>query len=256
MVKSVLSKKWITDDDGVLVGVCLGIDFNVKHESGITGIRTAFGMKSTAIENKLLGIVKKEVPVFGAPVRQITNNVASFFKESDTYILGYTKGNPEYLKSYASSRTNDIFDAYWDQNSFVIISEDDKMRTLWSAFTKNDMLIFTGGISKLAVTGGLNILIKSKCPDYILSDMRNFDRDAYDLNKKLSKTRIIERLKESGCLCKEIYPQFNRVGNTSSIVFWINPVDRKKYKSGWFSETDLEDCIKGTGPIIKNNHEN
>jgi hypothetical protein len=253
MVKSVLNKKWIVDEDDTFIGVCLGVDFNVKHESGILGIRTAFGMKSTGIENKLLGIIKKEVPAFGATVRKINENVASFFKESDTYILGYTKGNPEYLRSYASFRSSDIFDAYWDPNSFVLISNDDNMKVLWSAFMENDILIFSGGISKLNVTGGLNILIKSKCPKSVLSDMERSDRDAYELNKRLSETKIIERLNESGCACKEIYPQFNRIGNTSTVVFWIDPVDRKKYKSGWFNENDLEDCIKGIGPIIKNN---
>lgn len=249
-------KSWLTHEEE-LYGINLGADFCSEHEWGIKDLRTMLGVKKTILENRFLGIIKKEVPVFGIEARRIhdiTHVVSSTCREmrmfgvydgrhQDWLNHKFDDAEPHLLKS-------DDFYAEWGENGFVLFSKDiARMDILKTAVLKSDFGIFLGGGGVFS-NSGLNLVIISKMPDIMKNNIYKSDEDAYELNTKAEATGIREELTKAG---KEFFALSPRWvdDKKKDIKFWLNPDNQQMYNHGLYSIAELKQWIKEEGPIIK-----
>lgn len=258
MRRGLFNRKWIADGYN-LIGISLGSDYCAEHECGISEMRDAFGVRKSVIEKKFLGLTTVEKTLYGIEIRTIHKNKVSFFEKDGVCLLGYTSGNPEYLKSLIKADTSQQLDnteegfmGLWNSRSFAILSKDNsKMKTMRDAFDRLDIALFVGKSEVFDNGSGLNICIVSKMPKQVTEHMRDSDINAYTLRKAVDKMKIEERLKEAGCTYYALSPKWkNNIAN-GEIIFWLNPMEQHKYNAGWFNEAQLDEWTKGAGPIIK-----
>jgi len=247
------NRKWI-ECDGEFVGVSLGLDYAAEHECGIKDIRSDFGITKSTIEKRMLGIKTIEVPLFGVAIRTIHKNPTSFFEKDGMYILGYTGGNPEFLKSLFKTEKTRLkmskegFVGLWDSRSFALVSKDkDRMEALRDAFAENNMAIFLGTSEALNSGDGLNLCIVSKMPRKVLNDMDESDRKAHQLRIDVDKLGIEDRLLKA----KKRYYALSPTRRGDRIKFWLNPCEHQLYNYGWYTVEELDQWIANEGPVMK-----
>lgn len=246
MRRGTFDRKWIMDGD-TFIGVSLGSDYCAEHEWGIKDIREDFGVRKSVIEKRLLGLKSVEVQLYGIDVRMIHKNRLSFFNQGDTYVLGYTNGNPEYLKSLFKTekeyleRTLEGLVGLWDGRSFAVISKDkEKMEALRDAFEAKDIAIFMGASDVFSNGSGLNLCIASKMPQEVKDGM----------------TGIEDRLQKAKCRYYALSPRWKPGTNQTEVDFWLYPMDQQDNNYGQFTVEELDQWIKGEGPIPMKKQEN
>jgi hypothetical protein len=255
MRKGTFDRKWITDGD-TFIGVSLGSDYCAEHEWGIKDIRNNFGVIKSVMEKRMLGLKTVEVPLYGIDLRMIHKNPVSFFQQGDTYILGYSGGNPEFLKSLFKTekdyleRASEGLLGLWDGRSFALLSKDkEKMEALRDAFDNLDIALFLGASAVFSNGSGLNICIASKMPKEVIDGMRASDMNADNLRKAADKTGIEAKLQKANCRFYALSPRWKPGSNQTEVDFWLNPLDQQSNNYGQFTVEELEQWIKGEGPI-------
>ena len=109
---------------------------------------------------------------------------------------------------------------------------------------------------------GLQIVIASQIPADGEEMLRSTQVDVFNLKKSAAATGISDRLKEAECRYYALSPKwkkdFNvvvrddedeRLKTAHDIVFWLNPMEQQQNNSGWYTVEQLDEWIKGTGPI-------
>lgn len=257
MRKGTFDRKWIMDGD-TFVGVSFGSDYCAEHEWGINDIRSDFGVVKSVIEKRLLGLTSVEVPLYGIDVRMIHENPVAFFKQGDTYVLGHSGRNPEFLKSLVKTekpyleRSAEGLLGLWDGRSFALLSKDkEKMEALRDAFDDLDIAIFMGGSSAFSNGSGLNLCIASRVPQDVKDGMIASDINGHNLRKAADKTGIERRLAKAGIRYYALSPRWKPGSNNTEVDFWLNPYDQQANNYGQFTVDELDQWIKGEGPVIK-----
>lgn len=255
MRRGIFDRKWIMDGE-TFVGVSFGSDYCAEHEWGIKDIREDFDVRKSVIEKRLLGLKTVEVQLYGIDVRMIHNNRVSFFEQNGTYLLGYTDGNPEFLKSLFKTESSYLdraaegFLGLWDGRSFALISKDkEKMFALRDAFSELDIAIFMGASEVFSNGSGLNLCIASKIPKVVTDGMRESDMSAHNLRIAADKTGIEDRLHKGKCRYYALSPRWKSGSNKTEVVFWLNPVEQQTNNYGEFTVAELDQWINGEGPI-------
>ena len=72
------------------------------------------------------------------------------------------------------------------------------------------------------------------------------DKEDYELQKAVDKTKIVETLKKAN---KEYYALEPRFFD-GVLKFWLNPKEQSKYNYGWFTVDELLLWTKNEGPIM------
>lgn len=251
MRRGKFNQKWKLLDD-TLVGISLGSDFCTEHEIGITSIRNAFDIKKSTVEKKLFGLIQKEKQLFGIDVRTINKNVARFFENDTTCLIGYRSGNPAYLKSLLNTeKITGAFDfiGLWSNEMFVIISTNkQRMYELWDAFERCDIALFTGSTEAFSNGSGLNIMIPSKMEPAVLNDMLQSDLNAFRLQQTADETGIVTRLQKAKKQYFALSPRWN--AKKDGVKFWLNPNDKNAI-AGHYTVEELDQWINNEGPVIK-----
>lgn len=261
MRRGSFDRKWIMDGD-TFVGVSFGSDYCAEHEWGIKDLRDSFGVTKSVMEKRLLGLKTVEVPLYGIDVRMIRKNSAVFFQNGDTYLIGYTDGNSEFLKSLFKTeknyleRSSEGILGLWDGRSFALLSKDkEKMEALRDAFDELDIAIFLGASEAFSNGSGLNLCIASKMPQAVKDGMKASDMNAYNLRLAADKTGIEERLRKADKRYYALSPRWKPGSNKTVVDFWLNPVDQQTVNYGQFTVEELDQWIKGEGPIPMKNKE-
>lgn len=128
------------------------------------------------------------------------------------------------------------------------------LKRLHQAFLDKDVAIWLGGSGPFQ-NAGLCIGITSLIPNEGKKTMAAADLDNIDLQEAADKTNIIARLKAAKCTFYACSPRWasekERKSTKYSMVFWLNPIDQKDNNYGWFTVEELEQWIRGVGPIPK-----
>lgn len=164
----------------------------------------------------------------------------------------------------------------WADDSFAITAYEDRAKAfladLKAALLAGDVAAWIGGGSKNPFDrGGLVIAIASRVPEHLAESMLEADLEAVRLEKAAKATGIEERIAAahggdrmySDFSCS-VSPSFIDEGFTRRddgkplatmtkhpVMFFLNPLKRKKFQSGWYTVEELDQWIEGKGPVLK-----
>lgn len=141
----------------------------------------------------------------------------------------------------------------WDQGSFGIGSrEPDVMaflRDLKDALLKGGAVLHISGTNNpFKPVSGLVLAIESRVPQEQKDAFEVGYQDRYKLEDAAKKTGIEAKLTKAGKQWFALTPKWATEAK-DSVMFWLNPTEQRKNKSGWFTVEDLSAWIEGKGPI-------
>jgi hypothetical protein len=240
-------------DDGKFVGFNLGADFCAEHEWGIDGIREAFGMPE-ASDRKSIGIARRAITKV-PPWLKMIEHKDDLFLACDPYSLSVEK-TPESLANWLERGCGSELHldgqseiaAAWSEDDFCIKASKsqhkDFVRELNGAFARKDVAIFMGG-GFFIENPGLCIAIASAIPEEGRRKWEDVDREKIETEDEAKASGVEERLRKAGkkwfCLAPK---RFDGV-----LKFWLNPMEQQENNCGWFTVQQLDQWVKGKGPI-------
>ena len=250
-----------TDDDGNFVGICCGWDYTAEHEWGIKGIQ------------RQLGIRWEEEGLFGLDRRKINNpppNLSLTKVGDTTYLVCHSDNwdgslcshDKEELKIYDFEGAKPNAGA-WDADAWgfatTVPEVAEQLKELAEALQQGDGAVYLGGMSDNPFArNGLCIVIASRLPQDVIECMSKVDETQYKLEEAVKKTGIEDQLKEAGLRYYALKPAWKTELKRTSledtehpVVFFLNPHEQKQYAAGWFTVEQLQEWIRGEGPVIK-----
>ena len=262
---------FISDDDVIADGICLGFDFVAEHEWGINKLQKMFGIDSR--KNGVDGIT---CTLFPQPiVKEFSFSRTEHSKDENgeekksvkkhkglCVLVGIQNNSVEYVEKDCKSMADfpRMFNMYniddnplataWDDRSFGITAYDDEiehLRQVLKIWDDKDMTISCTG-------KGLVVMRKSKIPEEVCKEMLEKDIEYEKLMKAVKKTRIEEILKKAGKSYYALSPDWiSEEGAKKSkypVWFFLNPEHQNRYHFGWFTVEELKFWAKDKGPII------
>lgn len=260
---------------GQVIGINLGWSFAVEHEWGIRGIVDAFGIPG-----------KPRHGLIGADVRTITKvpKGLKLLEFGDAIYLMYSSTlDPEWNKhSYGGHeptvddlnhwmeiyQNDNEISAAWSENDFgvrlrkthidgVIPIHTAILGQIYEALQQKDAMIFLGDRFGAFSNRGLIIAIRSRMPEYVLSQMKDNDENYLKLVDTVTKiereTEIKKKLKAAGKRFFALSPRWadeNEKKKTQyDIVYWLTPENQSDNNYGWFTVEQLLEWTKNKGPI-------
>ena len=166
MKKSYHNTSWRFSANQKFCGVNFGFDHCYEHESGLSGIREAFGIK-TYTGNSTINGIKKMIgvlkPTFGIDARKITkvSPMLQYKQKGDFFCIFYSpfKLTNEFFEegirslSWEMSKPSgkDLV-CYWGVDGFMLVTTDNtKYQELKTGFFKQNIAIFSVGNSGLVI---------------------------------------------------------------------------------------------------------
>jgi hypothetical protein len=240
-----MSPKFIFEGEQFL-GVCLSADYTTEHEVGIKVLQQKLGVTPNA-----LGIERRRI-----------NNPKAIIHQPEIHLIActYSSGPADHLlKDELSFRYKlpDIAGAWSDVDfgvrfspAFAYLEEE-----LWAAIEAKDAaLISTDVFNDHYQAEGLNLIIISRLPAEIVAALYESDTDTVRLHDADLATGLAARLKaakkEYFALAPRWAASIKSLSPTAySVAYWLNPMDQKNNKAGYFTVEELEQWIEGFGPV-------
>lgn len=256
---------WLYDDEK-MVAINLGSDYCAEHEWGIEGIKRAFGI-SEPVTRENLGIAARTIKALPEDLHLL--------EHEDLLVLVYVHAYSQDKSPEAFFRTGSYTQELtlrgdkrkstaWDENSFGIVVKDkedkDRLKELWEAFQKKDIVIWLGG-GGVFQNAGLVLAIPSRMPPFRSQLMAESDLENIEVIEAAEKTGIELELRAAGKKWYALAPRFwqaanKGVGPTPLLVdgkkvlkFWLNPMDQHLHNFGWFTVEELRLWLIDQGPI-------
>ena len=235
------------------VGFNLGSDFCAEHEWGIDGIREAFGMPKTP-DRANAGIARRAITAV-PPWLKMIEHKEDLLLACDRNSL-YGEKSPEELanwlrwccESELHMDGQSEIAAAWSEDDFCIkaskIEHKDFLRELHGAFLGKDVAIFFGG-GGFIENPGLCICIASALPEDLKKKWADADKEKLAIEKEAKDSGIEERLRKAGKKWFYLGPK----KHDGVLKFWLNPTEQQDNNAGWFTVKELDQWIKGKGPI-------
>ena len=267
MKPSMKDVEFMFDKKKNLIGVNLGWDFTAEHELGISKIKDFFGIKNQSTPlKKVFGIQNREINL----VPEHLFFAATMYDKKKCYVLALpnicstmkfnkngflSKDSLFHFRLNMWQLTSNYEDsrkplaASWDEKSFAIATTEenkDKLETIYNALLNKDAIILFAGSDNPFANSGLCIFIKSKLPQSFIDMLYEADKEDYELQKAVNKTKIVETLKKAHKEYYALEPRFF----AGVLKFWLNPKQQNKYNSGWFTVEELTLWTKDEGPIM------
>lgn len=267
-------------EGGKTIFLSLGADYCAEHEWGINDLRLMLGVDG-AKPKYAQEEVKYKKP-HGIERRRITNHSLIRLYEHKGQVLlmceepWITKRFEEHLEKDGPAKTwkefrprelslwgDETLATAWDGGSFGVLAKGDdavRLRELHKEILAGNVAIWVGGTSNPFARGGLILAIVSNVPAEHLETMRAADEDAEKLKAASDATGIIDRLKAAGkgffaCSPRWLEGTFKTVDgekkSTYPVIYWLNPMEQHENHFGWFTVEDLDQWIKGEGPVPK-----
>jgi len=277
-------RRIIRNDAGELVAINFGFDFCCEHECGPDQFYKALGI--TGPTKKVQGVEARRIRTWDANAC-----VLKEYSKDTVLVWGgflkYTRTEEERMErlkevprelaapTWAKAAKEDLeWSSAWtsgpgspDFGLRFRKGADSVLFELKEALEREDVSLWTnaGGFGG---RGGLVLAITSKIPEAVNDTMVEADLDALRLAKAADKTKIKIKLdKASAHSINEgaraydakfryfaLSPSWiDAPGKESKhpVMFWLNPMNQQENNYGWFTVEELEQWIKGEGPIPK-----
>lgn len=226
-----------------VVMISLGSDFVAEHECGLAALRDTLGCS-----NSKIGVERQRITDTNCMRWMSLGDIQGF----DT--CGLSELYKDRLPSYASTNFKDLC-TLWDDKSFGCYSRTEKtieqLREVYDAIMRKDACIWLGASGSKIV--GLSrpplcIGIISRMGNEVFERWALKDQEELTLFNEVKKSKIVSKLAKANKGYFALKPARQSDG---SILFWLNPHEQDKNRSMWCTLKDLNDWIKGKGPIVK-----
>lgn len=259
MRKAFDGKLWIGNDNRI-IAVNLGSDFCAEHEWGIASLQTKFGISNSSnllgIDARIITQGENTIEKIECSVPEVDHTASSKIEMKKLFGIALKekwKVTPDYswiARNSSWDPTRNEIIAFWSESRFLFLIEDEgAVDDFIQAFKEKDIAMWLGS-SSAARNGGLVIAIKSRVPAEHLEEMKQYDQDLIDLQKKAESTGIEKILMDADKKFYALSPKW-KDETKSEVIFWLNPQEQEKYNYGWYGVEDLKKWVKGEGPIIK-----
>lgn len=249
------------NEKGETKGVNLGYDFCAEHEWGCWALNSRLGIGYDAEEK------------FGYQLRKVTNgddvvggivevNKKQYYyicAASTRYLLDEVKSSLVGIMQAMHMEIDEVrmqkdgFLAGWNERGFHILFDDRFLKfgaDLLKAIHERDALVYIGGGNKNPFCrDGLRVIILSREDESELKAMAEKDEDKVKLLHAAHKTGIYEILKRAGKRYYALSPAWAD-DSKKTVKFWLNPMEQRIYRCGWYTVDDLKLWAKDQGPII------
>jgi hypothetical protein len=257
-------------EDGQFYGIFLAADYTAEHESGIKGIARDFGFKDFPeyfSEAKVTGDFPALLEKSFSSTETIyppEGKVKKLKSKHKLICSGSDAGDDiDWIKSLTRRYAEEtLITGAYDERSFAICGHTPEgialIDEMIEAFKNKDVSIWNSGSLNPFGHGGLSFGITSRIPE---KGIRFYDKsreEARDLVARAEATGIEEKIVAAygkqyalspGAVLKSTVR--GEIKTNHDVMFWLNPRDQKNHNHGWYTVEDLEDWIKGKGPVIK-----
>lgn len=258
-----------------------GYDHCAEHEFGIKRLRAVMGVSGdeadltvqrlavTKADETNLTLVEADVTVTDYTARR-----AKKVKHRRLYLLGgeerpYNQTVEQFVTGYRDSYPQaDKPEAFWDEGAFLFsapIGSDDErvLRDAHTALLAQDALLYQASSGNPFGGAGLVIVRRSTLPAALVEAMEAGFRDQKALKDAAEATGIRKRVDEWGktrsgfwgSAYHALKPKWmfdaRKAESAHPVIFWLNPTDQQGNNYGWFTVEELEQWMKGHGPIPK-----
>jgi hypothetical protein len=207
---------------------------------------------------KVFGLMSSEVGIDARKVRQSPKDLRLYtFKDGGALVLdGQSFGDTfssieDVCSKYYISLGNEIFSCAWDEKSFGIFVKGkrhlSKLEQLYNALVNSKAAIFLGSGRFIGKGSGLAIIDLEAAPVYISKNIHQYDMEIAECEAAIRDSNIKNILMNA----KKDIDNIAAAKVDGQVKFWVDPTDKLKYQSGWYSMEDLILWSKDSGPIIK-----
>lgn len=275
--------------DGQVIGVLLAADYTAEHEMGIRPLLASLSIDDQGMfldgrsmqrgESDYYTIVKfdKTSTYYlegKKPIKTKEKVIALVHRDGFGNELSTAK-----MHGVRYKLDTDIAGA-WDDREFFIAGWTDKgkqaVEMIAEGMKIGDLSIWTGGAGGNPFSrNGLVIVRTSMVPEEQREQMRVADQARIDLTAAAQATGIIAKLDKFNQPAEANRPgdrltfrekprgyyalapqmisaeEMVKRGTKHNVTFFLNPHSQTKYNHGWYTVEELEQWIKGKGPVIK-----
>lgn len=264
---------WLEDDNKQMVAINLGADFTAEHEWGIKDLYQTLGVKN---DEKVMGIERYRVcnPKMDniVVIEENKNNAALIclqYQFDMKYLVGQTLD--KMFHGELNIGDGELATA-WDGKTFGIRVKRPvnikRIKRLYDAIKNKEAAVWLGGGGGVFQNAGLCVGIINAIPEQMKEQMKTAHVDRKNLEDASAATGIkqkIDALNEAYQKKNPGYPYHIPCGyfalspswmhkdqqSDHPVIYWLNPREQQKNHHGWYTVEELEQWMKGEGPIIE-----
>lgn len=279
----------LRDGAGKPYGVSLAPDFVAEHECSTRGIDAVLGVGERpcgpGLPRRTATRGAKDRLVCRNPA-DTDGERADPWGPSGCAVLGLCRvealGNPRGVDSfletmaealaYAKDGRTYVVEGEWDGNGFALYAQGGEATTvlgiLRDALSTGDAAVWIDRPDRRRLKRRLVVAVASRVPEETRARLEAQDVDAENLQREASATGIRARIDAMGhvrgpsewshrfgyfALTPEWCGNVNlgRRPTAHRVAFWLNPLDQKSFKAGWYTVEDLDAWLQDKGPVVK-----
>ena len=279
----------LLDGTGKPYGVSLAPDCVAEHECGTRGIHAVLGVGERpcgpGLPRRTATRGVKDRLVCRNP-SDTDGKRADPWGPSGCAVLGLCRvealGNPRGVDSfletmaevlaYAKDGRTYVVEGEWDSSGFALYAQGveatEVLGMLRDALSTGDAAVWIDRPDRRRLKRSLVVAVASRVPEETRERLEAQDVDAENLEREASATGIRARIDAMGHVrgLSEWSPRFgyfaltpewrrnvNLEGRLTAyqVAFWLNPLDQKSFKVGWYTVEDLDAWLRDKGPVLK-----
>lgn len=264
MRRATMSTHWLLSPDGALEGLSCGSDATTEHESGIAGLRQAFGFPET-FERGL----PDRLPTRAPPVsilRQVEDDDGqprawlALAGHAHARAFAFPEGvpppgTPPFAPEVALQGDHTLAVA-WDRDGVLVHARGApdvrRLEAFHACVEAGDLALggaFTQKTDWHGSARGLVFVRASAIPAPLVAKALADDQRATRLRAAVAELGLEAELKAAGLTWFALSPRWANPDETA-LQFWLNPTDQRAHAAGWYSVADLREWAQGRGPVM------
>lgn len=271
MQPAIFATEWIHDEDepgNPLLGLMLGYAHHPHHRNGVSPILHQLGIPEQlkTMADIVVKIVPNELMLQEFALPRIDR------RHKERYGLLLTMVNPARMPSLSLEpierarslgvlctvpkgvRNHEQLLCSWDETGFAICAtgQDNvrNLRILHEAFTEKNVSVvrpFVQGLTQ----GSLGFCLQDRMAKALEQAAGIIRTKQANARHEVSRSGIVRKLIEAGFKIRIAEPCFEKT--LGAAMVWVGPdiADEDRLNSGWFLIPELEQALKGQGPLFK-----
>lgn len=272
MRRATCDTQWLVDDNSQFCGLALGHDFCAEHEWGAPVIKDMLGIATANPEPGLAGRLMTQVPptlkmdtyTARSADRRIKRTMPAALLYCPPYVGGWAAMTTQELirawdvafyTDFAKDKwhkpEDDLVCAWSSEGGFAVHARGEenvaRLHALYAAFQAKDIAMADGSIN--------GFIRKPRC--FVVASTVSVERRAALLEADLDHRRMLQMAQDTGieAYLREHGKRWHALAprwadeSKSAVVFWLNPMEQKKYNFGWFTVEQLREWAHDKGPV-------
>lgn len=263
---------WMEDENKQMIACNLGADFTAEHEFGIKDLFQTLGVSNdegiVGIERYRIRDPKMDQIAFIEENKNRAALICLKYQCDMKYLAEQKLDNYCHGELSFWPKDKELTTA-WDGNSFGIRVQRPvnikRIKRLYEAIKNKNAAVWLGG-GHVFQNAGLVIGIIDAIPINLKQKMHDAHVDTKRLYDASEATGIVQKI-DAINECKgnfnvewetplgyySLKPGWINDKSKSKypVMFWLNPREQEKNQSGWYTVEQLEQWIKGEGPVKK-----